>query len=85
VVLCGALQHANERVHLFKLGVDGRIILEKYVLRVWLDSFSYRKKNGGCYEIYVGNIGFQVVCKTGLTVVGGDVLVVEFRVNLESY
>jgi len=59
VVLCGALQHANERVSLLKLGVDGRIILEKYGLMMCLDSFSYRKKNGGCYEIYVGSIGFR--------------------------
>jgi hypothetical protein len=44
VVLFGALERANERVNLLKLGDDSRIILEKYGLRVWLDSFSYRKK-----------------------------------------
>jgi len=69
VVLCGALQYVNERVSLLKLGVDGGIILEKYGLRVLLDSFSCQK-NGGCYEIYVGNVGFQIICKTSLTVVG---------------
>ena len=41
MVLFGALQYANETVNLLKLGDDGRIILEKYGLRVWLVSFSY--------------------------------------------
>ena len=44
MVLCGALRCVNERVGLLKLGVDGGIILEKYSLRVLLDSFSCRKK-----------------------------------------
>jgi hypothetical protein len=51
VVLCGALQHANERVNLLKLVVDGRIILEEYGLRVWLDSFSHRKKIVGIMKV----------------------------------
>jgi len=53
VVLCGALQHANERVNLLKLGVNGRIFLEEYGLRVWLDSFSYRKNIVGVMKVII--------------------------------
>jgi hypothetical protein len=40
----GALKQANEIINLEKQGIDCRIFLEEYGLKVWLDSFSHRNK-----------------------------------------